>query len=182
MKKKEIDLSKTIEPKSDQLNADDLVAGARTITITKITENGNDQQPISIHFEGDNGRPYKPNKGMRRLLVQLWGADASLFIGRKITLYRDAKTKWAGVEVGGIKVSHVSHIDEPTDVLVTLSRGVRRPVKIMPIMEKETLTTEHELFSKIKKAILSKKRTIEQIEENFILTEEIKKELTNEEN
>ena len=61
------DLSKTIDPKSDQLNSDDLIAGPITIRITKVSANlSSPEQPISIFFEGDNGKPYKPCKSMRR--------------------------------------------------------------------------------------------------------------------
>ena len=63
-----MDLSQTIIPKSDQLNADDLIAGPRTIRITAVST-GNAEQPVVINYEGDNGRPYKPSKSMRRILV-----------------------------------------------------------------------------------------------------------------
>ena len=59
------DLGKTIAPKSDQLNADDLISGPRTITITNVAS-GSKDQPINISFEGDNGKPYRPGKSMRR--------------------------------------------------------------------------------------------------------------------
>ena len=52
-----IDISKTIAPKSDQLNADDLIAGPKTITVTGIKLVAEDQ-PVAIHFEGDDGKPY----------------------------------------------------------------------------------------------------------------------------
>lgn len=177
-----IDLRKTIEPKSDQLNADDLIAGAKTIEVTKVTGGENEQQPISIFFKGDNGKPYKPCKTMRRLLVQLWGYDATNFVGRKMTLYRDDSVKWAGVEVGGVRISHVSHIEKPTDVLITVSRSARRPVKIFPVIEqiKEPLTKTHKLFEQIKGAIKDGSRTIEQIESKFDVNEETKKLLTDE--
>ena len=71
------DLAKTIEPKSDQLNADDLIAGPRTIVITAVRANaGSAEQPVSISFEGDDGKPYKPCKSMRRVMVHVWGPDA----------------------------------------------------------------------------------------------------------
>ena len=82
----------TIVPKSDQLNADDLIGEQRkTIKITQITvkEKGEDQ-PCSIDYEGDNGKPWKPCKGMRRVLIEVWkSADANTYIGRSLTLYRD---------------------------------------------------------------------------------------------
>jgi len=64
------DFAKTIEAKSDQLNSDDLIAGPITVTITDVKINLNtDQQPVSISFTGDNGKPWKPSKSMRRALM-----------------------------------------------------------------------------------------------------------------
>jgi hypothetical protein len=88
-----MDLSKTIIPKSDQLNADDLVSGAMTIKIRDIKAGADEQQPVNLYFEGDNNKPYKPCKSMRRLLVQIWGADGTKYIGRSMTLFRDDSVK-----------------------------------------------------------------------------------------
>lgn len=130
---KEIDLGVTIIPKSDQLNADDLIAGAKTIKIRDIKQIESDTQPISIYFDGDNNKPYKPNKGMRRLLVQLWGTNGAEYIGRKLTIMRDESVKWAGAEVGGIVITHASHIDTVRKVSITVSRGQKKPMSITPL-------------------------------------------------
>ena len=56
-----IDMTKTVEPKSDQLNADDLIASDRTITVREVRATGTgDQQPISIFSPADNDKPYRP--------------------------------------------------------------------------------------------------------------------------
>lgn len=44
-------LRDTIQPKSDQLNADDLIAGPINITITSVRR-GNAEQPVGIEWEG----------------------------------------------------------------------------------------------------------------------------------
>jgi len=49
------DMASVIIPKSDQINADDLIAGPITITITGVSIRPGQEQPISISFEGDNG-------------------------------------------------------------------------------------------------------------------------------
>ena len=67
-----MDLSKTIIPKSDQLNADDLIAGSKIIKIRDIKGGSDDAQPVNIYFYGDNNKPFKPCKSVRRILVQLW--------------------------------------------------------------------------------------------------------------
>jgi CxxC motif-containing protein len=133
-----LDLRKTIEPKSDQLNADDLVGGPKTIRVTKVTGGESEEQPISIHYDGDNGKPYKPCKTMRRLLVQVWGFDGEQYPGRLMTLYRDDSVKFAGVAIGGIRISHVSHIDKPTEVLITVAKSKRRPTTIYPLVTEKT--------------------------------------------
>src|SRR5690554_2435372 len=164
-----IDMRKTIEPKSDQLNADDLIDGAKTIRIRDVKATDSETQPVSIYFDGDNNKPYKPSKGMRRVLVALWGANAKDYIGRYLTLYRDEKVKFGGIEVGGIRISHASHINEPTRVLETVGRGKRRPITI------EVLKTTKKKIKDIdgaKEAIKKGDYTFEQINEMYDLTEE----------
>src|SRR5574337_263090 len=102
-----IDLRPTIEPKSDQLNADDLIAGPRTIRVRDVKAVKEDQ-PILIFFDGDNEKPYKPCKGMRRVLVKAWGADGHKYIGKSMTLFCDPDVTFGGAKVGGIRISHVS--------------------------------------------------------------------------
>lgn len=164
-----MDISKTIEPKSDQLNADDLIGGSRTIKIRDVKAIDAETQPLSIYFEGDNNKPYKPSKGMRRVLVALWGPDAKAFIGRSLTLYRDDAVRFGGVEVGGIRISHASHITEPTRVLETVSKGKRRPLTIEVLTVAKRKITDIE---KAKKAIEKGTYTFEQINEMYELTEE----------
>lgn len=128
-----IDLRQTIAPKSDQLNADDLIAGPMTIRVTRVSLCAEPDQPIAISFEGDNGKPYKPCKSMRRLLVSVWGPDGSAYVGREMTLYRDEKVKFGGAEVGGIRISHMSAIDKPVTVALTVTKSVRRPYQVKPL-------------------------------------------------
>ena len=129
-----VDLRQTIAPKSDQLNADDLIAGPRTITITAVkADPSTPEQPILIHFEGDNGKPYKPCKSMRRGLVQMCGADASTFTGRSMTLYRDADVQFGGMKVGGIRISHMSHVERPVTMALTASKAARKPFTVQPL-------------------------------------------------
>jgi hypothetical protein len=124
------DLSQTIDPKSDQINADDLIAGPRTITVTRVVGNSDKDQPVSIFFEGDKGKPYKPCKSMRRVLVHLWGNDGGTYAGRSMTLVRDPKVKFGGIEVGGVRISHMSHIDTDTQLMLTSTRGKRDPYSV----------------------------------------------------
>jgi len=125
-------LRSTIEPKSDQLNADDLIGTTKTITVTAV-KSGTPDQPVTINYEGDNGRPYKPCKSMRRVLIHLWGDDGRQWAGQSMTLYCDPEVKFGGVKVGGIRISHMTGIERPVDVALTVTRGKRAPYKIEPL-------------------------------------------------
>jgi len=126
-----IDVSATIIPKSDQLNAEQLLTGPITITVTDVRRIGNsDEQPIAIHYEGEQGRPYKPCKTMRRLLVFAWGSDGEAWLGRRMTLYNRPDVKFGGQEVGGIRISHLSDIDRPIQIALTSTRGKKEPVRV----------------------------------------------------
>lgn len=127
-------MAAAIVPKSDQLNSDDLIAGPITIKITEVRIKGGQEQPVEIHYEGDNGKPYKPCKSMSRVLVSAWGADAKQYTGRSMTLYRDASVKWAGMEVGGIRISHMSDIDSAMTMALTATKGSRKPFTVRPLV------------------------------------------------
>ena len=120
----------SIVPKSDQLNADDLIAGPITVTITDV-KRGDHEQPISVEVQ-DN-RPYKPCKSMRRVLIAAYSDDPKNWVGKSMTLFCDPEVTWAGVKVGGIRISHMSGIDEPKTFLLTRSRGKRSEVTVLPM-------------------------------------------------
>jgi hypothetical protein len=127
------DLSKTIAPKSDQLNFDDFVDGkSKTIAVADVKTATGDQ-PASLHYDGDNGKPWKPCKSMRRVLVGLWGADGTAYRGRLITLYGDPEVKFGGDKVGGIRISHMSDIPREIALPLTTTRGKRSPYTVKPI-------------------------------------------------
>ena len=128
-----IDLRGTIKPKSDQLNADDLIGGPVTIRITGVAV-GEGEQPVSISFDGDGGKPFKPGKSMRRVLVNLWGPDGAAYIGRSLTIYRDEQVVFGGVEVGGIRISHMSHLQRETTMALTATKAKRKPFTVRPLI------------------------------------------------
>jgi len=41
--------------------------------------------------------------------------------------------KWGGLEVGGIRISHMSHIDKPVTIALTATRGNKKPVTVKPL-------------------------------------------------
>lgn len=131
------DMTKAITPKSDQLNSDDLIGQTMTIKITGVTVRGGQEQPVSIHFENDNGKPYKPCKSMCRVMVAAWGADSSRYAGQSLTIYRDEKVKWAGMEVGGIRISHMTGINEAMTMALTATKGSRKAYTVKPLVTQE---------------------------------------------
>jgi len=130
------DLTWTVTPKSDQLNADDLIAGPRTIRIASVSVNKTPEQPVSVYYEGDDGRPWKPCLSMRRVLIALWGPKGSEYVGKRVTLYRDNSVTFGPMETGGIRVSHA---DVPADVKIALTatRGKRKLFVVKPLPPEE---------------------------------------------
>jgi hypothetical protein len=115
----------------------------RTITITKVTAAPDaTEQPVSIHYEGGEGRPFKPCKTVRRVLVSVWGKDASKYVGRSMTLYRDGKVQFGGLQVGGIRVSHMSHIDSEKTVALLVTKGRKAPFTIKPLKVEAPATSD----------------------------------------
>lgn len=129
-----LDMRDTIIPKSDQLNADDLIGGPLTVRITKVARANTAEQPIAVSFEGDGGKPYMPCKSMRRVMVTVWGPDAVAYTGRSMTLYRDPSVTWGGMEVGGIRISHMSDITEPVVMALTATKKARKPFRVLPLV------------------------------------------------
>ena len=117
-----VNVGATIAPKSDQLNADDLIAGPITVRIVSVTH-GNAESPIRVNIEGR--MPYYPCKSMRRVLVAAWGEDGAPYAGRYMTLYRDPEVKYGGIKVGGIRISHLSDIGADMYMALTVTRGKR---------------------------------------------------------
>ena len=122
-------LSDTIIAKSDQLNGDDLIAGPVTVTVRGV-KRGSDDQPVVMEIDGGH-QPYKPCKSMRRVLIAAWGDDGRAWVGRSMTLYCDPEVMYGGVKVGGIRISHLSHIDAPElSVSMNVKKGRKGVVSV----------------------------------------------------
>lgn len=115
------DLSSTIVAKSDQLNADDLLAGPITVSIIGVSAGAPDQ-PVSIKIDGGH-QPYKPCKTMRRVLISAWGKNGNDWVGRSMTLFNDPAVLWAGKPVGGIRISHLSDMPKDMNISLAITRG-----------------------------------------------------------
>ena len=137
-----MNLAATIAPKSDQTNTDDLIAGPRPIRITAVDSGESAEQPVSIKYDGDNGRPYKPGKSMRRVLVAMWGGDGSAYVGRRLTLYCDKTITFGPDTTGGIRISHASDIEAPLEIALTVKRGKRKMFRVEPLPAEKRMTLD----------------------------------------
>lgn len=124
------DLRGTIVPKSDQLNAEQLLGGPITIIVSDVRVSESADQPLIVHYDGENGRPYKPCKTMRKLLIHAWGADGRAWPGKAMTLYNDPSVRFGGDDVGGIRISHLSDIDRDIKVSLTSTRGKKAKYEV----------------------------------------------------
>lgn len=142
------DMTASIAPRSDQLNAEDLLTGPRTVTITDV-KRGSTEQPVDIvTAEYGPGRPYKPSKTMRRMIVAAWGTNTAAYIGRRLTIYRDPDITFGRDRVGGIRISHLSHIDKRLEIALTVTRGRRASFAVDPLPDEPTPTPEGDGITK----------------------------------
>jgi len=138
MTEKTMTLRDTIAPKSDQINYDDLTGGPVTVRVVKMAM-GSAEQPVIVNIAnaetGEPMRDFKPCKTVRRVLVKAWGDKGRDWIGKRMTLCGDPTVKYGGVEVGGIRVSHVSGIAAPLKMMLTATRGRKVETVIQPLPE-----------------------------------------------
>jgi hypothetical protein len=134
-------MSAVIVPKSDQLNADSLLVGPITITITEVSIRPGTEQPVTIHYEGENGKPWKPCKSMCKVMVACWKEDANQYVGRSLTLWNDPKVKWGGMAVGGLRITHMSHISGTHVMALTETKGSKKPFTVHPLVAPTPKTT-----------------------------------------
>ena len=151
-----MDISDTLAPKSDQLDAVDLLGGPMTFTITEVTK-GNAEQPVNIHL-AEFPRVWRPGKSMRRVLASCWGTDASAWVGRRVTLYCDESVTFGNDVVGGTRISHLSHIDKRKSVPLLIKRGKSATFTVDPLPE---LTKAEQLRAEWKTANPERRKVIE---------------------
>jgi hypothetical protein len=137
-----MDISDTLAPNSDQLDAVDLLSGERTFTITEVSR-GNAEQPVQIHL-AEFPRPWRPGKSMRRVLVAAWGPDASAYVSRRVTLYCDPNVTFGKEKVGGTRIRALSHIDKALRVPLLVSRGKSATFTVEPLADSPAPATPAE--------------------------------------
>lgn len=124
----------TAEPRSDQWNADDFIGGPMTFTISGVKV-GSAEQKYDIELVEGGGRFWRPPLTMLRLLIKAWGDDATVWIGRRVTLFRDEKVRFGSDAVGGIRISHMSDLpgNAKLTAMLTSTRGRRAQHTVEPL-------------------------------------------------
>ena len=130
-------LRDTIIPKSDQLNADQLIGGSIVIQITAVSRANDEKQPLIVHYAGENGRPWKPCLSMRKILVAAWGADGNSWVGNYVELFNDETVSYGGQQVGGIRIKGMSGIKSDATFLITEKRGKKTKVIIKKLPDQD---------------------------------------------
>jgi hypothetical protein len=133
----QIDVSHTIIAKSDQLNALDLPPAEMIVKITDVVVSKDQDQPLELHLKGHAGRPYKPCKSMRRILINAWGQYAEKWIGQSMALYCDPEVKWAGKAYGGIRIAKLTGIERTVSAPIALNRSMRELYTVDPLIISE---------------------------------------------
>lgn len=129
----DLDMTESLAPKSDQLDAVDLLGGPRTFKIEQVSK-GNPEQPFNFHLEGFP-RVWRPGKSMRRVIVAAWGGKTSAYVGQSVTLYCDNAVEFGGAAVGGTRISHMTGIDKPLKVPLLIKKGRSALFTVQPLKE-----------------------------------------------
>ena len=124
------DVGFALEAKSDQLNAVDIIGAEPIIKIRRVDVKKG-EQPVSVYFDGDNNKPWKPSKGMLRILSGAWGRESVNWVGKYAQIYFEPSVKFAGQEIGGIRIRSLSDIDENgLQFALTINRAKREPYHV----------------------------------------------------
>lgn len=154
-----MDITNALAPKSDQMDAVDLLGSSRTFTIARVSE-GNAEQPVNVQL-AEFPRPWRPSKSMLRVLANCWGTDASKWAGHRLTLFCDESVMFGGKAVGGIRVSHVSGIDKPKQTPLLVKRGQSALFRVEPLPDLTTVDRIAALGNEWRAATPERKTEIE---------------------
>lgn len=132
------DITETLAAKADQLTAAAMDAsGPIRVKITSAHYKKQPQQPVTIKLDGR--LPFKPCLTMRRILAEAWGHDCDQWAGREMRLYCDDSVTFGDEEsgklekVGGVRISHLSHIKGTLRIRLTSTRGKTKTWVIEPL-------------------------------------------------
>lgn len=132
-----MDISKALVAKSDCLNASDLT-GSPIVATIKDVRRGDAAKPVIVDLEGMDGRPWKPSKGMLRVVAHAWGTESDKWIGRLVKLANNPEVIYAGEKVGGVEVIAMSHIGGDFTIPVRISQKKVKQHTVTVLAEPQT--------------------------------------------
>jgi len=132
-----MDISKALVAKSDQLNASDL-SGSPIVAAIEAVRPGDTAKPVIVDLVGMKGRPWKPSKGMLRVIAHAWGTESDAWVGRGVKLINNPEVIYAGEPVGGVEVVAMSHIDKAFTVPVRISQKKVKQHHVEVLAEPQT--------------------------------------------
>lgn len=164
----------TAEPRSDQWNSDDFIGGPKTFTIASVKV-GTAEQKYDIELVEGGGRCWRPPLTMLRLLIAAWTDEAAIWKGRRVTLYRDESIRFGPETVGGIRVSHMSHLpgNKTFTARLTSSRGRKTPYTVEPLPDAPLTTPKPPSADKIIDAFSALGVTLHQLETRVCTTHDL---------
>lgn len=121
------------KPKSNQLNAVDLLGTKIIVKILKVEVDLSKEQTTKVFIESLDGKkmqPMMPRKNMQRVMIESWGDEESTYGGKYIELFNNPKVKWSNEETGGVFISRMSHIKAPYTFIYRPSRGKTERIEI----------------------------------------------------
>ncbi|MDH6199232.1 hypothetical protein M2272_005900 [Mycobacterium frederiksbergense] len=137
-----MDISDALLADSDRINGDDLIGGPRTVTIVSAEWDGDNKKPAKLGVAEFPDRKFMPCKTVLRIIAGIWGKETDVWIGRKLTLYRDPDVKFGGDAVGGVRVSHMSHIEKRMVLKLAETRGKKGRFIVEPLAVPQIITSD----------------------------------------
>lgn len=138
-----MDISQVIAPDSDEMVAADLIGSPpKVFTIAEVTETTRDNKRVAnIRLEGFP-RPWRPGKGMSRVMADNWGVETQGWIGRQVELYGDPDVYFGKEKTGGVRISRLSHIAKPKTTRINPRGGKNGTWSVDPLPDAPTAPTE----------------------------------------
>lgn len=127
-----MDMTESLQPRSDQINADSLTAGPVVVTVTKVVP-GKASQPFDFELAEFPGRAYRPGVTMRRVIAAAWGKETDAYTGKRMELYCDPDVRYGKDVTGGIRISRMSGLKKPLTIRAQTTRGKRAPFTVEPL-------------------------------------------------
>lgn len=128
-----MNISDTLAPNSTRVNADDLITRPVVVTIQAVRRTEDAKAPLAIDLAEFPGRAWMPPVTVRRILAAVWGDETDVWIGRRVRLFNDERVAYGGKQTGGVRISHMSHMDEVKNLMLTATRGKKQSHRIEPL-------------------------------------------------